>query len=109
MRPIMQHVASLAERTQVREPVVRGIAIKVGGGEHDTSGAQPCCLDQVRPACEPASPIAPSSGGLVEPTSVRQTPELCEVRAATSLALTVSTLEPHPTAQLTPMRRIEGA
>jgi hypothetical protein len=70
MRPIMQHVAALAERAEIGEPVVRGIAIKVGGSEHDASGAQPRRLNQVGPACEAASLVAPVSGRLVEPSSV---------------------------------------
>ena len=47
VRPVVQHVAALAERPPVPPLVVGGVAVEVRGGEHDAGGAQPGRLDQV--------------------------------------------------------------
>ena len=47
VRPVVDNMAALAKALQVAEPVVAGIMVKMGGGEHDPRVAYPCSLDNI--------------------------------------------------------------
>ena len=86
MRPIVQHVAALAERTEVPQPVVGRVAVQVRGREHDARLPIPGRLDEIRPpGCSPTA-IAPRGCPLVEPASVRQAADQSEMRPPAALA-----------------------
>ena len=57
--PIVQHVAALAERAQIRQPIVRWIAVHVRRREHDARYPKQTRLHQVGPAGRAAASIAP--------------------------------------------------
>ena len=109
MRHVVQHVAALAQAAEVAQPVVRGVAVEMRGGEHDAGGTQPHGLDQIRPATGLALAIAPGARCLVEPAPVRQAAEPDQMRAPAGLAAAAGALEADPSAQLAPVRRIEAA
>ena len=109
MRPVVQQVAALAEGPQVGEPVVGGIAIEMGGGEHDAGGAQPDGLDLVGPTGGPAPAVPPGLCGLIKPASIRQAAQPGQMQPSAALALSSRLLEAHTVAQLTPVPGIEGA
>lgn len=107
MRPIVQHVAALAERTEVPQPVVGRVAVQVRGREHDARLPIPGRLDEIRPpGCSPTA-IAPRGCPLVEPASVRQAADQSEMRPPAALAHTCGALEADAPAQLAPVRRIK--
>jgi len=76
MGPIVQHMTALAEAFEVGQPVVRGIAIQVGSGQHNAGMAKPGGFHQVGPARRAAMPIPPGPRLLIKPPTVRQAPEL---------------------------------
>lgn len=98
VRAVVQHVATLAEAPQIGEPVVSRIAVEMRGGEHDAREAKPGCFDQVRPTCQATSTVPPGRGFLIKPATIRQAPELHQVRATADLAKPASKLEPYATA-----------
>src|SRR5271156_3869637 len=108
LRPVMQHMAALAQAAQVAEPVVGGIAVEVRGSQHDPGGAQLDRLHQVGPAGRTAAPVTPSARCLVEPAPIRQAADLRQMRSATRLASPTGPLETDAPAQFAPVRRVEG-
>ena len=71
VRPVVQHVAALTKRAQIRQPVVRRVAIKVRRREHDTRLAKLSCFHKIRPAGWASSTVAPRRRSLIEPTPIR--------------------------------------
>jgi len=107
MRPIVQHVAALAERTEVPQPVVGRVTVQVRGREHDARLPIPGRLDEIRPpGCSPTA-IAPRGCPFVEPPPIRQATNEGEMRAPAALAHTPGALEADAPTQLAPVRRIE--
>ena len=71
MGPIVQHMTPLAEAFEVDQPIVRGIIIKMRGGEHNTSAAAVRCLQQIWPARGTTAMVAPVTYFIVKPAAVR--------------------------------------
>jgi len=71
MRPVMQHVTSLAEAFEVGQPIVRGIIVKMRGGEHDASAAALWRFQQVWPARRTAALVAPCARVIIKPAAIR--------------------------------------
>ena len=108
VRPVMQHVAALAERAQVGEAVVTGVAVQMGSSQYDAGGPKPCHLDQVGPASRTTAPVTPGCRLIVEPAPIGQAADLRQVRPAAALASTTGTLEAHTPAQLAPVSRVKS-
>jgi hypothetical protein len=107
MQPILQQVAALAERAEVRQPIIGRIAVKVRRRQHDARHAEPHCLDEVRPSGRPSTAIPPCRRLFIEPTSVWQTSYKSQVWPATTLAPSSSTSEANVVAELAPVWRIQ--
>jgi hypothetical protein len=107
MRPIVQHVAALAEGAEVLQPVVGRIAVQVRGCEHDAGHPKPSCLHKVGPPGHAPLAVPPGRRLLVKPPPIRKAADKCEVWSSTALAPTSSALEANVAAQRTPVRRIE--
>jgi hypothetical protein len=91
---------ALAQAFQVARPVVGGMVIEMGGGEHDTGASYTRCLDDVRPARPPPASIAQDVSVRVEPASIGETADGFAARPSAFLAQTARPLEPHMPAQL---------
>src|ERR1700722_11225864 len=78
-------------------------------GQYDTGQTKMHSIDQVRPARQPATPVAPGLRGLIEPAPVREAPDSGEMRPAATLASAAGTFKPDTLAQRCPVRRIERA
>jgi hypothetical protein len=107
VRSIVQQVAALAERAQILEPIVRRIAVEMGGCEHDARRPKPGCFHKIGPTSRPPSAIPPRRLLLVEPSPVCQAAEADEMGPAATLAPALSALEADVTAQLAPVWGIE--
>lgn len=111
LRPVVNHVAALAERLEIPEIVVRRIVIQVGGGENDP-GAQAVvrfrrqgCL----PADRPTPAVTPALLPDVPPPPIPQMADKLPMRSAAPLAATLGTLEPYHPADLRPVNWVEPA
>jgi hypothetical protein len=107
MRSVVQHVAALAKRAQILEPIVGWVAVEVGCGEHDARRPKPSYLYEMGPAGRPSSAISPCRRLLVEPSPVWQAAEASEMGPAATLASALRALEADTSAQLAPVWRIE--
>ena len=107
MSSVVEDVTSLAERTQVTQPIVARIAVKVSCGENDPSVAKPGGVDQVRPPAGTAAAVPPCLRRRIEPSTVRQTPEFGEMRPTTMLTAAAGAAEPYLGTKLAPVRRIQ--
>jgi hypothetical protein len=83
---VVGEMARLAERHEVRRPVVRGVVLHVAGGERDPGAADAGGLHDVRPGGIGAGGVASGPPLVVEPAPVGQAPELCAMRASAVLA-----------------------
>ena len=86
MRLIVQHVAALAERAQVLQPIVGWITVQVRCCEHDARDPKSSCLHKIGPVGRASSAIPPCRHLLVEPAPIRQAAEEGEVGSAATLA-----------------------
>ena len=109
MRPVVQNVTALTEAAQIAQPVVGGVVVEMGGGEHDAGGAQADSVHQVGPACGAAAPIPPRFSIHIEPAPIWQTAKFCQVRPAAVLAAALGTLEANLAAEFGPVRRVEAS
>ena len=67
----MQQMAALAHRPQIPQPIVGGITIEMGGGEHHAGQPHLSCLHEVWPSGLATSVLLASGGDvfyLKEPT-----------------------------------------
>ena len=99
MRPVVDHVAALAEAFQVAQPVVGRVVVKVRRGKHDAGGADRDQRHQVGRGSRAASVVPPSLPPGVEPAPVQQTADQGAVRPAAALAHAAGPREPHPPAE----------
>ena len=106
-RPVMQHVAPLAQAPQVGEPVIGGIVVEMRRGQHDTGQTNIRNLDEVGPSRRAAAPVPPCRFSLIKPAPVRQAPDLGHVRPAASLAPTAGAYKSDMSAQRWPVRWVE--
>jgi hypothetical protein len=72
VRPIVQHMAALAEAAEVAGRIVGGIVVKVRGAQCYTGETRPAQLSRFRQSCAPAASIPPAQQRVVEPAPVRQ-------------------------------------
>jgi hypothetical protein len=86
MRLIVQHVAALAERAQVLQPIVCRITVQVRCCEHDARDPKSSCLHKIGPVGRASSAIPPCRRLFVEPAPVRKAAEEGEMWSATTLA-----------------------
>ena len=93
VRPIVQHVATLAEGAEVPQSVVGRVAIEMRGREHDARLPKPGRLDEIRPPGYSPTAIAPRGCPFVEPPPIRQAANEGEMRAPAALARTSGALE----------------
>ena len=105
----MDHVAALAEASEIAEPVVRRIVIKVGRGKDDPGRPHANHLLEVRPAGASTPPVPPGLPIWIEPSSVRERAHRGPVRATAVLTNPAGTLEAHPLAEFPPVRWIQVA
>ena len=110
LRPIVDHVATLAEGREVAVSVVRGVVIPVSSGQQDL------CLaglpEDVRPYADPdptASAIAPPAGLRVPPAAIAEVVDHSPVRPSAALAAASRPAEPDHGRELRPIDRIEEA
>jgi hypothetical protein len=105
--PIVHKMAALTERAEVRQPVVRRVAIEMCRCKHDTGHAKLGGLHKVGPPGHAPLVILPGRRLLIEPPPIRQAADEGEVWSPTPLAPTSGTLEANTAAQLAPVWRIE--
>ena len=103
----MAQMAALTEAPQVAHPVVGRVVVQMRGGKHNPGGAPGHCLDQVRPAAGPATPVTPGGRLRVEPASIRQASQHAAVRTPTDLAAATGPHEADMAAERTPVGRIQ--
>ena len=73
VRPIVNHVAALAEALEVTQPVIPGIMIEVCCGQDHAGSPHQRRFLKIGPACRPAAAITPSMTARIEPTSLVRT------------------------------------
>ena len=109
MRPVVVHVAALAEALEIGRFAVRRIVVKMRCCEDDPRDTHP--VEVYPPWCRAlvAMPVAPASVVTVEPTAIRQAHHLGRVASATNLAAALGAAEPDLPAQLWSVDGIEPA
>jgi len=107
VRPVMQHMAALAEGAQVLHPIVGRVAVNMRRSEHYTGRPELGGFHKIGPPGRTPLSVPPGRRLLVEPPPVRQATDEGEVWSPTALTPTSGTLEANAAAQLTPVRRIE--
>ena len=68
---VVQHMAPLAQASQIAEPVVGRVAIQVSRSKYDPGHPLLAQLDQIRPPGGAPTPATPSLTGFVKPPSIR--------------------------------------
>ena len=106
MRPVLQHVAALAERAQIGHPIIGRIAVEVCRREHDARHPEPCCLDEIRPSSHPPAAVSPRRRLLIKPAAVRQTANKGQMSPPATLAPSPGTFEANVVTELTPVGRV---
>ena len=108
-RPVMQHMAALAERPDVAvpAPAVGRIVVQMCGRQHDLRRADR--LIPARRGGPTAVPIPPSLFHLVPPAAIAQVLHGIAMRSTTGLAITTGPDETDPVADLRPVDRVEVA
>ena len=108
-RPIVEHVAALAEGREAGVPVVGGIVVPMGGSQH-----HPCrphgskhVVGTDRDAGDPARSIAPGSRLSVPPAPVAEMADSLTVRASAGLTAASSALKADKRRELRPVVRVE--
>jgi hypothetical protein len=107
VRPVMRHVAALAEGAQVLHPVVGRVAIEMRRGEHDPGHPELGGFHKIGPPGRASLSVPPGRRLFVEPPAVRQATDEGEVWSPAALTPAPGALEANVAAQLTPVRRIE--
>lgn len=86
-RPVVVHVASLAERGEVRVGVVGCVVIPMGGCQHYTGRANGAEILDRRQGSECSSPsVAPSADRGIPPASIPQAVDCSSMRSPAGLA-----------------------
>ena len=109
MRPVVEHMAALAEAAQVAQAVIGRIVIEVRGGKYDTRRPAAGHVLEVRPVRGAAAAIAPGLVAGIEPSSIRQAANARAVRPAATFTDAAGALETDAAAELAPVRGIEVA
>ena len=110
LRPVVDHVAALAEGREVGVRVVRGVMIPVGGGQDHPSPASAAEDVGTGPDPDPAPPtIAPATGLSVPPTPIAEVIDHLPVRSSAALTAALGPAEADRHRQLAPVDRVEEA
>lgn len=107
-RRVVQHVAPLAQRREVRRRIITRIVIEMRAGQHDPRHPHLCQRNPQR-RDPPAFRRSPASPLGVPPTSVAEMRHPPQMWTAATLAATARTVEPDRGGQLRPVDRIEPA
>lgn len=87
---VVRQVAALAQGGKVAAPVVGGIVVEVGAGQHHAGEPR----SRLRaPLPSPPPSIAPAAERRIPPLPVRVAPDMLEMRSATMLAAAFSSFE----------------
>jgi hypothetical protein len=70
VRPVVQHVAALTKRTQIRQSIIPRIPIQVRRCEDDAGLSKLSCFHKIGPAGWASPTIAPRPRSLIEPTPI---------------------------------------
>src|SRR5689334_18041292 len=110
-RPIVQHMASLAQCLDVAmaPPAVGRIVVKMGCRQHDLGRSDQSTVGKGRYGDLAAATVAPGIARLVPPPAVTEMPHGLAMRPPARLAPTLGPHEPDPAADLRPVDRVEVA
>jgi hypothetical protein len=110
LQPVVDHMAALAEGSEVGVSVVRGVVIAMGSGKNDprssslTEDVDPCCdPDPSPPAVTPASDIC------VPPAAIAEVVDHPPVRPSAALTAASRSPEPDRDRELRPVDGVEEA
>ena len=103
VRPIMDHMAALAQAPEIAQPVVARIVIEMRRGQDHPGVPDLHGFHEIGPSGGPAAAIAPGVLSGVEPPPVGQATDGDTMGPAASLAHAGSALEPHPATNLQPI------
>ena len=110
LRPVVDHVAALAEGCEVGVCVVGRVVIAMGGCQDDMGLASAAEDIDARPDPDPAPPsIAPTAGLSVPPTPIAEVVDHLPVRSPTALAAALRPTKADRHRQLAPVDRVEEA
>jgi hypothetical protein len=109
LRAVVEHVAALAEGTQVTGPRVARIVVEMGGSERHASLLEVAVLVVAWPGDFPAPAVPPSLVYLVKPAAVAKVMHDLPMWAAADLAASLGADEAHPGRELRPIDRVEVA
>jgi hypothetical protein len=110
LRPVVDHVAPLAEGREVGIRVVRGVVITVRGGQNDPGPAG--AAEDVSFSSDPDPPapaIAPPAGICVPPAPVTKVVDQPSVWPSATLAAASGSTEPDHGRELRPVYGVEEA
>ena len=103
IRPVVEHVAALAEALEIAPPVISRIMIEVRRRQYDAGLSHLPRLNEIRPP-RPSTPgVPPSMAGRIEPATIWQTADSHSMRATASLTQAGGTLEAHAPADFRPI------
>ena len=109
MRLVVQHMASLAQCTQIGEAVVRGIVVQMGTCQQHTGLAKAEQSRAIGYCGRPTTALPPMPGLSIKPTSVGQALDHPPMRTTALLAVSTGTGEADPAANLDPIDGIVPA
>jgi len=106
---IVDHVAALTERLEVRRRAIARIMIEVRAGEDDIGHPDRCQHEPGLHRNTPA-PIRPPAADIgIPPASVAEMDDAAQMRPAAPLALGTGAIEPDRLRQLQPIDRVKPA
>ena len=71
LRFVVQHVAALAVRAEVRRPIVARVVVKVGSGKDDPRGLHAGIAGEGREVAQGAALAGtPAAGGVIPPSAI---------------------------------------
>ena len=110
LRPIVDHVAALAESREVGVRVVGRVVVAMGGCKDDVGPTSTAEDIDARPDPDPAPPsIAPTAGLSIPPAAVAEVVDHLPVRSPAALTPALRPAEADRHRRLTPVDRVEEA
>ena len=110
LRPVVDHVAALAEGREVGVGIVRRVVVPVGCGQHHPGSAGTAEDVSLRSDPDPpAPPVAPPAGVSVPPAAVAEVVDYLPMRPPAALAAASSPAEPDQRRELRPVDGVEEA
>src|SRR5262249_18588576 len=108
VRPVVDHVAALAQAFEIAPPVIARIVIKVRSRQYNPGSPHLYCLFEIGPSSRPTAAITPRMTARIKPTPVGQTADRGSMRSAAPLTNSSGPLEAHAPADLRPVARIKS-